>query len=275
MKFGIALRSMGPSSEADVLLGCARAAEAAGLDDLWIQDHLAIPPDDAEGSNGRYLDPMTTLAWLAPQTERIGLGTGVLILPYRRPLPMAKAVATVQALSGGRVRLGVGVGWMKSEFAALGIPRSRRGADTDAALDLLRRGFGAADDVVEEHGQAFLFRPNPPAPPIYVGGSGEHALRRVVRYGDGWLPMGADPEKLAPAIVRLGELAAEAGRERPEVLAMGALPTGTAEEAAEQMRALEKVGVTGLIAGAGRYERVEEFKVLARSLAAVREAFEG
>jgi len=274
MKFGIALRSMGSASEPDVLVACARAAEAVGIDDLWIQDHLAIPPDDAEGSNGRYLDPMTTLAWLAPQTERIGLCTGVLILPYRRPLPMAKAVATVQELSGGRVKLGIGVGWMKSEFAALGISRGRRGADTDSALDLLRRGFGAADDIVEEHGQAFLFRPKPPAPPIYVGGHGEHALRRAVRYGDGWLPMGADPEKLAPAIARLGELAKSAGKERPEVFAMGPMPKGSAEEAADKVRALGKVGVSGLIAGVERYDRTEEFRFWARNLAAIRDAFE-
>ena len=142
MKFGIALRSMGPQSEPEMLLACAQAAEAAGLDDLWVQDHLAIPPDDAEGSNGRYLDPLATLAWLAGQTESIGLGTGVLILPYRPPLPTAKWVATVQELSGGRLRLGVGVGWMKAEFRALGVARERRGRITDETLEFLQRCFG-------------------------------------------------------------------------------------------------------------------------------------
>ena len=92
MKIGIALRSMGAASQPQLLLACARAAEEAGLDDVWVQDHIAIPPDDAEGSGGRYLDPLTALAWLAGGTERIGLGTGVLVLPYR-PACTIRAVA--------------------------------------------------------------------------------------------------------------------------------------------------------------------------------------
>jgi alkanesulfonate monooxygenase SsuD/methylene tetrahydromethanopterin reductase-like flavin-dependent oxidoreductase (luciferase family) len=85
MRLGLALRTMGAASRPAVLLECARAAEACGVDDLWVADHVAIPPDDAEGSDGRYLDPLATLAWLAAATERVGLGTGVLVLPYRPP----------------------------------------------------------------------------------------------------------------------------------------------------------------------------------------------
>ena len=166
MQLGVAIRSMGPQSRPETFLACARAAEAAGLADLWIQDHLAIPPDDAEGSGGRYLDPLTALAWLAGQTERIGLGTGVLILPYRPPLPTAKAVATLQELSGGRLRLGVGVGWMKPEFRALGVARESRGRATDETLAFLRSCFES--DTVEAHGQEFLFLPRPKRPPIFV-----------------------------------------------------------------------------------------------------------
>jgi alkanesulfonate monooxygenase SsuD/methylene tetrahydromethanopterin reductase-like flavin-dependent oxidoreductase (luciferase family) len=127
MKIGIAMRSMGDASRPGVLLECARAADDAGLESLWIQDHIAIPPDDAEGSNGRYLDPLSTLAWLAAKTEHIRLGSGVLILPYRPALPTAKAIATVQELSGERLLLGVGIGWMQPEFDAIGVPRSERG----------------------------------------------------------------------------------------------------------------------------------------------------
>ncbi len=93
MNFGITIRSCGAESTRELLVDCARAAERAGLDDLWIQDPIAIPPDDAEGSGGRYLDPLTTLAYLAACTSEIGLGTGVLNLPYRAPLPTAKALA--------------------------------------------------------------------------------------------------------------------------------------------------------------------------------------
>ena len=112
MQFGIALRLMGTAANASVLRESARRAEEAGLDALWVPDHIAIPPDDAEGSGGRYLDPLTSLAWLASATERMRIGTAVLVLPYRPPLPTAKAIATIQELSGGRLELGVGVGWM-------------------------------------------------------------------------------------------------------------------------------------------------------------------
>jgi probable F420-dependent oxidoreductase len=259
VKLGIAMRSMGEASRPAVLLECAQAADAAGLDSLWIQDHLAIPPDDAEGSNGRYLDPLTTLAYLAGQTAQIGLGTGVLILPYRRPLPTAKAVATVQELSGGRLRLGVGIGWMQPEFDALGVDRARRGRDSDAVLDLLRRSFDAEDDVVEENGQPFLFRPHPARPPIYVGGAAPHALERAVRYGDGWMPMMVSPEKLAQPAARLRELAAEAGRPVPQIVVLGALPMDDPGKAAAVLAAHEDAGVTQFVAGVGRYDEAGPF----------------
>ena len=208
---------MGPQSQPGSFLACALSAEAAGLADVWIQDHIAIPPDDAEGSGGRYLDPLTSLAWLAAKTTRIGLATGVLILPYRPALPTAKAIATVQELSGGRLRLGVGIGWMEAEFRALGVPRARRGRDSDEMLAFLRRCFEA--DVVRANEQDFLFLPRPPRPPIYVGGFGEHALRRVVRFADGWLPMLGDPAQLAAGRARLAELADRAVRAAPEIVA--------------------------------------------------------
>src|SRR6266542_4090626 len=127
MQLGLYVRNMGPQSTSATLLECARAAEQAGIDHLWVADHVAIPPDDAEGSGGRYLDPLATLAFLAGVTTRVGLGAGVLVVPYRPPLPTAKWIATVQELSGGRLRLGVGVGWMAPEFRVLGVDYARRG----------------------------------------------------------------------------------------------------------------------------------------------------
>src|SRR5712692_2437261 len=143
MKLGLYLRNMGPLSTRATMFECARAAEAAGIDDLWVADHIAIPPDDAEGSEGRYLDPLATLAFLAGATTRIGLGTGVLVLPYRPPLATAKWVATIQELSGGRLLLGVGAGWMEAEFRAVGSDRAQRGRLTDRALEFLHRCFAA------------------------------------------------------------------------------------------------------------------------------------
>lgn len=258
MEVGAVLRLMGDSAKPDIVANCAKHAEAAGLDGIWVPDHIAIPPDDAEGSNGHYLDPLASLAWLAGQTTRIALGLAVLVLPYRRALPTAKSLATIQELSNGRLRVGAGVGWMDPEFRALGIERRHRGRDGDAVLDLLQRCFAAEDDVVTEHGQDFLFRPHPPRPPILVGGAGSHALERAARFGDGWLPMGSDPAKLAAPIRELGERFEEVGKPTPQVVCFVGLPRGARQAALDQVHALEEVGVTGILQGL-RYETADEF----------------
>jgi probable F420-dependent oxidoreductase len=259
MEIGVALRLMGDSATRELVGSCAHRAEQAGLDALWLPDHVAIPPDDAEGSNGRYLDILASLGWLAGITERIGLGTGVLVLPYRRPLPTAKAVATIQELSGGRLRLGVGVGWMDAEFRALGIERSRRGRDSDAVLELLCAGFEAEDDVVSSNGQPFLFRPHPARPPILVGGAGSHSLERATRFGDGWMPMLADPEQLAAPIAELRERFEAAGKPEPQVVTYGGIPPGELQAGLDLIGRLSEVGVTSFIQGLGRYETEDEF----------------
>ena len=200
MKIGTMLRNMGPEANAECLLHCARYAEELGLDHIWTVDHIAIPPDDAEGSNGRYLDPLATLAFLAAATRTIDLGVSVLVLPYRPALPTAKWVATIQELSGGRFHLGVGCGWMKPEFTALDVDRSRRGTITNETIAFIRACFDADDDIMESNGQPFLFRPRPSRPPIYVGGMNPPALRRAVQMGDGWMPMGLDAEALRPKV---------------------------------------------------------------------------
>ena len=266
MKFGLVVRNMGPQSTAETMAACADAAEAFGFDDLWVVDHVAIPPDDAEGSEGRYLDPLTSLAWLAGRTARIGIGTAILNLPYRPALPTAKQVATLQELSGGRLRLGVGVGWMKPEFKALGIDRGQRGRLTDEVLESFHRWF--SEDETEANGQPFLFRPRPTRPPLYVGGGSEAALRRAARFGDGWLPMGSDPAALAEPIARLRELEAEHGREPLEVIAMGGLPLSDPARCRDQLAELAALGVTRFASG-GRYADAAEFRATAERLRSV------
>ncbi len=269
MKLGIVIRNMGPQSEPNLLLECARTAEAVGLDDIFVTDHLAIPPNDAEGSNGRYLDPLATLAYLAGATDRIGLGTGVLNLPYRPPLPTAKWVATVQELSFGRLLLGVGIGWMKPEFQALGVDRSQRGRLSDETLRFLHECFSA--DEVEANGQRFLFRPRPARPPIFVGGAPPHALDRAARYGDGWMPMGGEPEDLAREIVKLKELAAAARRSADlECVCMTGLPLDDPAAARDRLAAFEAAGVTRMVIGTGRYPDAAAFRKTAEALAALR-----
>lgn len=268
MKIGTTVRNMGPQATTTCLLHCARRAEELGLDHIWTLDHVAIPPDDMEGSNGRYLDPLATLAFLAAATERIGLGVSVLVLPYRPALPTAKWVATIQELSGGRFHLGIGAGWMAPEFQALGVDRSRRGRITDETIDFIVDCFGAADDMVEAHGQPFVFRPRPAMPPIYVGGMNDSALRRAVRIGDGWMPMGVDPQKLRPKAARLAELAQAAGREPPEIILLGGLRADQAE-AEDTLRACAELGATQYIQSS-RYANGSEFDRLAERLADLR-----
>jgi probable F420-dependent oxidoreductase len=268
----MALRVMGPQSERETLVDCARAAETAGLDEIWIADHIAIPPDDAEGSEGRYLDPLTTLAYLAAKTERIAIGTGVLILPYRPPLPTVKAIATVQELSGCRLLLGVGVGWMEAEFRALGVSRRRRGRLTDEALSFYLRCF--ASDEVERNGQRFLFRPRPARPPIFVGGSAPHALERAARFGEGWMPIGRTPAQLSPHVEDLRARFAATGKRPPEVVMLTSLDLSDPTRAAAQARAFAAVGVTRLVHG-DRYADASEFRSRAERLGGpVRQALE-
>jgi len=257
MKLGMYLRNMGPQSTRATVVACARGAEAAGIDDLWVADHVAIPPDDAEGSGGRYLDPLATLAFLAGATSHIGLGTGVLVLPYRPSLATAKWIATIQELSGGRLLLGVGVGWMDAEFRAIGALRSQRGKVTDATLEFLHRCFAA--DEVESNGQRFLFLPRPPRPPIFVGGAPPYALRRTVRFGDGWILTGADPEGLVPRIAQLSEAAGQAGRSMPEVVVIARLPLNDPPRAMAQLHSLREIGVTRVI-HAWRYPDADAFQ---------------
>lgn len=258
MRFGFALRLMGAAAISGVLRESARRAEAAGLDTLWVPDHLAIPPDQTEGSGGRYLDALTSLAWLAAATDRIGLGTAVLVLPYRPPLPTAKAIATIQELSNGRLSLGIGVGWMKPEFIALGVDPRERGRITDKILDFLHAAFDAANDSVVAHGQAFVFAPRPRIPRIWIGGAPPHALERAARAGDGWMPMSSDPAHLAEPIRELRNRFQDAGRGEPEVAALGALGRESEEADLERLSMLEELGVTEFIQGA-RYEDLDGF----------------
>jgi probable F420-dependent oxidoreductase len=259
MRFGIALRTMGKAASADVLRASAHASEAAALDTLWIPDHIAIPPDDSEGSDGRYLDPLATLAWLAAATTRIHLGTAVLILPYRAALPTAKAIATLQELSAGRIELGVGVGWMEAEFRAVGVDLRARGRISDEVLGFLHAAFEAREDVAVSNGQAFLFRPKPPRPRIWIGGAAPHALARAAKFGDGWLPVTDDPEKLRAPIGELVGRFAEAGRGRPQVAVFGALGRRPLDAELERLATLESLGVTEFIQGA-RYDDLDGFQ---------------
>src|SRR5713226_5355058 len=178
MKYGVAIRNMGPQSTRKTIRACAKIAEDAGLDALFVSDHLCIPPDQTAGSGGRYLDVLATLAYLAGVTTRIRLGVSVLVLPYRPAVLTAKQIATIQELSGERMILGVGVGWMEPEFDALGVDFKKRGALTTETLQVIRQCFDSPEaksfDGTVVRFPPFVFEPHPNRPPVWVGGNGSN-----------------------------------------------------------------------------------------------------
>ena len=275
MKIGLHIRNSGPFASRETVRDCARIADAnPAIEDLWVYDHIAIPPEESEGSEGYYLDPLATLSFIAGVTERIHMGTRVLILPYRAPLPTAKWIASIQQLSGGRLLLGCGVGWMEAEFKALGVDRSRRGRITDKTLAYLNRCFDAEDDEMESNGQKFLFRPRPMKPPLYVGGAPPHAFRRAVAYGDGWaVPSGA-PDELRDPIAELRRLFEDAGKPAPEILVQVKTSLDELENPQalkKRVRALSDVGVTRISLGIS-YETVDQFRKIVDAAAAINES---
>src|SRR6266478_2641331 len=247
MRLGVIVRNMGAASTRETVAVVARAI-------------------DAEGSDGRYLDPLATLAYLAGVTTRVGLGTAVLVLPYRPALPTAKWIATVQELSGGRLRLGVGVGWMAAEFRALGVDIRRRGALSDETLAFLDRCFAA--DVVEANGQPFLFRPRPPRPPLFIGGAPPHAFRRALAHGAGWMPIGLDPDALRPLAAELRARAAAKSLATPEVAALTRLPLDDPGAARDLLARFAEAGATRVIHGE-RYADAAAFLAMLDRLARV------
>lgn len=183
--------SAGPTQIVQV----AQACEAAGFDYVAVCDHVAIPRANAEAMSTSWWDTIATLSYLAAVTARVRLLSHVYVLPYRHPLVVAKAWATLDALSGGRAILGVGAGHVADEFAALGVPFEERGRVLDEAIDAVRAAL--TDEFASHKGDRWSFdgvgqRPRPVQSPlpIWVGGSSKPAMRRAAERGDGWLPQG-------------------------------------------------------------------------------------
>lgn len=207
-----------------------RGIEDVGFDELAMFDHVLMGHETESRPAPYYpptmpiLEALMTLSFAASATERIGLGTGVLVLPQRQVALVAKQVATLDTLSGGRVRLGVGVGWQESEYQALGEDFSTRGRRVDEAVALLRRYW--ADDPVHFDGvhhraEAMAMEPKPPqgeAIPIWIGGAVGQTLERVGHYGDGWMgQFVADGPTARKLIDRIGEHAVAAGRDPADI----------------------------------------------------------
>ncbi|MBV9121303.1 MAG: LLM class F420-dependent oxidoreductase [Chloroflexi bacterium] len=205
MQFGLILPSYLPAATPEVIKEAALQAEQAGFDSVWTTDHVIVPADSPAPYHYVF-EALTTLSWLAGVTQRIKLGVSVLVLPQRNPILVAKEVATLDALSGGRTMLGVGVGWEDREFAYLNANFDERGEIQDESIRVLRHLWSGETEPFE--GQHFRFSGHafgplpaqPGGPPIWIGGASPSARRRAARLGDGWHAIGQPPEELKSAI---------------------------------------------------------------------------
>ncbi len=242
MKIGVIPINVG-NTDAGLVKGIAQKAEAVGVESVWTYEHVIVPADYASkypyhpsgkmpvGPETPFLDPLIALSWVAGCTSTLKLGTGINILPQTNPLSLAKQVATLDVLSEGRLLLGLGIGWLKEEFAAMGTPFERRGARFDDYV----RGMKAvwSGEIVEHEGpflkwSGFRSHPTPvqsPHPPILVGGTSDRAFRRVAELGDGWIAPNHGLEQLKVQLDGLHRVAEAHGRDPAsiEVTAMWVL----------------------------------------------------
>ena len=247
MHIGLMIRNMGDQSTKEIMAGAALAAEEREFESIWVVDHIAIPPDNAEGSGGRYVDILSCLAWLSGVTSTIKIGSGVLIAPYREILPTAKQIASIQELSGNRLLLGVGLGWMDAEFKALGVDRKKRGKITDEFLTFMREAF--SQDEIQLNEQKFLFKPRPPKPPFYIGGSKDYSIKRAAKLGDGWIPLANEPEELKENLKTYKELCKSLNKESDKVSVVSGLNLNDKASSKEKLTKFEDMGIERLVCG--------------------------
>jgi probable F420-dependent oxidoreductase len=210
MRLGVHLPQIGRKAGPDGIKRAAIQAEELGYDDVWTSEHIITPAGAMYPPSPLFYDPVLTLTWAAAFTSRVRLGTSVLVLPMRHPLPLAKELATLQNLSGGRFILGAGVGWLEAEFNALGVPFKERGRRTDEGIAMMRAVW--SDDPVSFEAKwipavidDMRMMPKPQKSiPIWIGGTSEPALKRALRL-DGWHGSRAMPEQAAPLVKRLRE----------------------------------------------------------------------
>ena len=285
--FGTNLPSRGEMAGPEQLRSVAQRAEDLGYDHVWVSDHIILPkkvdsfyPYATDGvptfrPDEPYYEPLAALNFIAGCTQRIRLGTHVLIIPYRNPVLTAKILSTLDVLSGGRVILGAGVGWMEEEFQAMGLDTYKeRGAVTDEYLQLYREfwtkespSFQGKYYQISDSG----FEPKPLQKPlpIWIGGHTGPAIRRAAKYGDGWMPIGLrppailDPEELSGKIARLRKLTVEAGRPEDAVSltfstgivfndsagSSREMMQGRPEQIAADLRQYQDLGVSNFIVG--------------------------
>ena len=280
MKFGLAFASS-IAIDHQASMEICRRAEAAGFESLWGGEHVILPskiessyPYTADGKipalpDTPIPDPLIWLAFAAAAAPTMRLGTCILIVPQRNPLILAKELATLDQLSGGKVELGLGVGWLEEEFQALGVPWERRGARNDEYIEAMRTLWSGPE--VEFHGEFVDFpkvtcspRPVQPTIPILVGGDSDVAIRRAARLADGYFPGEGDVDRLASLISRVRQAAEDAGR-NPDEIEINAMFSNFMGDPVAGVEKFTELGVGRIMvpafffAGDGGLDRMDEF----------------
>jgi probable F420-dependent oxidoreductase len=259
MKLGIIFANSGKFSQPELFARLARDCEELGFESLWTVEHVVIPqphmpyPGSRDGQmpGGDEVpipDPLIPLAYAAAITKQIKLSTGVIILPQRHPLYLAKQLATLDVLSNGRMMVGIGSGWMKEEFESLQIPFNRRGARTDESIQAMRAVWN--EPAASFHGKHFHFQDvkSYPKPiqnngiPIHIGGHSPAAARRAGRFGDGFFPTITALEKLSEMFAMVREEAEKAGRSADAIEY-----TAMAAPKPDSIKALRDIGISRVV----------------------------
>jgi probable F420-dependent oxidoreductase len=298
VEFGCHLPVFGPLATRSNLLAFAREMERLGYDSLWASDHVVVPytiasryPYSPTGQfplppDATFLEPLTALSLVAGVTERVRLGTTVLVLPHRHPVLAAKMLATLDHLSGGRVILGAGVGWMREEIELLGAPFDERGAWSDEAIRIMRACW--REERTSFQGRFFRFdaigcfpKPARGDIPIWMGGHAKRALRRIVALADGWHAAFPTAQAMEAGITLLKRECADQGRPFEDlaitlraglsIRESGGGPDrralqGTAEQIAGDLRQFKALGVSHVLMEA-RYKDLDDMVQIFRTFA--------
>lgn len=281
MEFGLAFASSA-GTEGDTALEICKIAEKVGFESVWGGEHVIFPssidskyPYTSDGKvpatkDTLIHDPLIWLAYVASAAPTLRLGTCILILPQRNPLILAKEISSLDYLSGGRVELGIGVGWLKEEFEALSVPWERRGARTDEYVRALQALWGGTD--VEFHGEFVNFDPVTCTPrpiqdrlPILVGGDSPAAIRRAAKLADGYYPGTGDFNELQKLIQAVRQAAEDQGRDPSEIKIHAHYSSFPGNDDSEEVERMRSIGVGRLMvpafffAGPDGFERLELF----------------
>jgi probable F420-dependent oxidoreductase len=267
MKFGLMFVNSGPFSNHELLAHLSQTAEQCGFESLWTVEHVVIPKDYQSpypysksgkipgGEDVAIPDPLLPLSYAAALTKKIRLATGIVILPQRQPLYLAKEIATLDLLSGGRVILGVGSGWLKEEFDALGLDFNARGPRTDEAIQAMRACW--REDPSSFRGRHFSFGPVRcfPKPtrndvPIHIGGHSPAAARRAGRLGDGFFPAISEVPKLQELFAIMRTTARQAGRD-PEQIELSCM----GRAAIDSVKAFTDIGISRVIVAPPAFDK--------------------